>query len=80
MKHVMCLAIVVLCAAPALSQLAEPSQVGVTMGHVHLAVKDVDAQKQFWISVMDFRINAVVEQIRRLTASAGRTIGNIGAV
>jgi len=22
------------------------------MGHVHLAVKDVDAQKQFWISVM----------------------------
>ena len=37
---------------PAFAQLVGPNQVGVTMGHVHLAVKDVDAQKQFWISVM----------------------------
>ena len=29
-----------------------PNQVGVTMGHVHLAVTDVDAQKQFWTSMM----------------------------
>jgi catechol 2,3-dioxygenase-like lactoylglutathione lyase family enzyme len=46
------LAIAVLCATPALAQLVEPNQVGVRMGHIHLAVKDVDAQKQFWISVM----------------------------
>ena len=46
------LAIAILWVTPAFAQLAEPNQVGVTMGHVHLAVKDVDAQKQFWISVM----------------------------
>ena len=39
-------------ATPALAQLVEPNQVGVRMGHVHLAVNDVDAQKQFWISAM----------------------------
>jgi catechol 2,3-dioxygenase-like lactoylglutathione lyase family enzyme len=37
---------------PARAQLVEPNQIGVTMGHIHLAVKDVDAQKQFWISLM----------------------------
>ena len=52
MKHVTFLAAAMLWVTPALAQLVEPNQVGVTMGHVHLAVKDVDAQKQFWISVM----------------------------
>jgi catechol 2,3-dioxygenase-like lactoylglutathione lyase family enzyme len=52
MKRLTLLAIVTLCAAPAFAQLVEPNQVGVRMGHVHLAVKDVDAQKQFWIGVM----------------------------
>ena len=52
MKHLTFLAVVLLWATPAVAQLAEPNQVGVTMGHVHLAVKDVDAHKQFWISVM----------------------------
>src|SRR5437773_5412395 len=52
MKHFTFLAIAILWVTPALAQLAGPNQVGVTMGHVHLAVKDVDAQKQFWISVM----------------------------
>ena len=46
------LALVMSWAAPARAQLAEPNQIGVTMGHVHLAVRDVDAQKQFWIDVM----------------------------
>src|SRR5262249_46311182 len=36
----------------ALAQLVEPNQLGVRMGHVHLAVKDVEAQKRFWIGVM----------------------------
>ena len=52
MKHLTFLAVALLWAAPARAQLVGPNQVGVTMGHVHLAVKDVDAQKQFWISVM----------------------------
>lgn len=34
--------------SPAKAQLAAPSPAGVAMGHVHLNVKDVDAQKKFW--------------------------------
>ena len=34
------------------AQLAAPNNAGVAMGHIHLAVKDVDAQKTFWISHM----------------------------
>jgi hypothetical protein len=45
-------AITVLTLAPALAQLAPPNEAGVTMGHVHLAVKDVAVQKQFWVSMM----------------------------
>ena len=46
------LALAVLSAVAAMAQLAPPNQAGVAMGHMHLAVKDVDAQKQFWISMM----------------------------
>src|SRR5579871_6613368 len=35
-----------------LAQLAEPNSMGIAMGHVHLAVKDVEAQRRFWITVM----------------------------
>ena len=52
MKQLIALAIALLWAAPARAQLVEPNQIGVRMGHVHLAVKDVEAQKQFWISIM----------------------------
>jgi catechol 2,3-dioxygenase-like lactoylglutathione lyase family enzyme len=54
MKHLAfpSMLLAVLWATPARAQLVEPNQIGVTMGHVHLAVKDVDAQKTFWISVM----------------------------
>lgn len=52
MKHLTALAIALLWATPTRAQLVEPNQIGVRMGHIHLAVKDVDAQKQFWISVM----------------------------
>lgn len=38
-----------LVAAPASAQLFQPNQLGVTMGHVHLTVSDVDAHKRFWI-------------------------------
>ena len=30
------------------AQLAPPNEMGVSMGHVHLVVKDVDASKKFW--------------------------------
>ena len=39
-------------ALPACAQLAPPNSAGVTMGHVHLFVKDVEAQKQFWTATM----------------------------
>ncbi len=66
MKPFTFLAIAILGASPALAQLAEPNQVGVTMGHIHLAVKDVDAQKQFWIGIMGGALvkNGPVELIK----------------
>lgn len=52
MKHLTVLLVACLWAAPSHAQLVERNQVGVTMGHMHLAVKDVAVQKQFWISAM----------------------------
>ena len=46
------LAWAVLSVAPAFAQLAAPNDMGITMGHIHLAVKDVDAQKAFLVSGM----------------------------
>jgi catechol 2,3-dioxygenase-like lactoylglutathione lyase family enzyme len=51
-RHVALLGAAMLAAAPAAAQLVEPNQIGVRMGHVHLSVRDVDAQKQFWVSIM----------------------------
>ena len=52
MKHLTFLVLAILSVAPARAQLVEPNQIGVRMGHMHLAVRDVDAQKHFWVSVM----------------------------
>ena len=52
MKHVTIVLMALLWVSPARAQLVEPNQIGVTMGHMHLTVRDVDAQKQFWIGVM----------------------------
>lgn len=41
-----------LAALPAGAQLAPPNSAGVRMGHIHLFVKDVDAQKTFWTATM----------------------------
>jgi catechol-2,3-dioxygenase len=35
-------------AGAAMAQLAAPNDTGVAMGHLHLVVKDLDAQKKFW--------------------------------
>jgi catechol 2,3-dioxygenase-like lactoylglutathione lyase family enzyme len=37
---------------PACAQLAPPNGAGVTLGHIHLFVKDVEAQKRFWTAEM----------------------------
>jgi len=52
MKLFPCLTLAMLAALPAQAQLAQRNQLGVTMGHMHLTVKDVDAQKHFWIDLM----------------------------
>jgi catechol 2,3-dioxygenase-like lactoylglutathione lyase family enzyme len=52
MKHFAILVLTILSVIPARAQLVEPNQIGVRMGQMHLAVKDVDAQKHFWVSVM----------------------------
>ncbi|MGH9255905.1 MAG: VOC family protein [Vicinamibacterales bacterium] len=37
---------------PALAQLAPPNDIGVALGHIHVAVKDVDAHKAFWTTML----------------------------
>jgi catechol 2,3-dioxygenase-like lactoylglutathione lyase family enzyme len=50
----------------ATAQLASPNDAGVAMGHIHLATKDVDAQKTFWISMMGGELvkNGQIEMIQ----------------
>lgn len=45
-------ALAVLTTISAWGQLAPPNNTGVTMGHIHLAVKDVPAQERFWTEMM----------------------------
>src|SRR4051794_35764059 len=43
-------------ALPVSAQLASPNPEGVTMGHVHLGVRDIDAHKAFWTNIMGGKI------------------------
>jgi len=38
-------------AAPSWAQLSPPNDAGVAMGHLHLSVRDTDAQKAFWTAL-----------------------------
>jgi catechol 2,3-dioxygenase-like lactoylglutathione lyase family enzyme len=49
MKPMFALAAALAILGPAHAQLAPPNEVGVTMGHVHLNVRDVEVQKKFWM-------------------------------
>jgi catechol 2,3-dioxygenase-like lactoylglutathione lyase family enzyme len=51
--------------APAWGQLAPPNDAGVTLGQIHLVVKDVEAQKAFWISMVGGKLvkNGALEMI-----------------
>ena len=42
------LAAVIGVAAPASAQLAPPNAAGITFGHVHLNVKDINVHKKLW--------------------------------
>jgi len=56
MKSHSLLCLAVFAAVPVLAQLGSPNAEGVTMGHVHLAVRDIDAQKTFWTQTMGGKI------------------------
>jgi catechol 2,3-dioxygenase-like lactoylglutathione lyase family enzyme len=43
--------VALLTAVDASAQLAAPNQAGVAMGHLHYTVKDVDANRQFWVAL-----------------------------
>ena len=49
MKPLVVSAVAILVAAPAAAQLAPPNDAGVTMGHVHLNVSNVEAHKKLWV-------------------------------
>jgi len=43
-------------AAPAEAQLATPNADGITFGHVHLNVTDIEAQKKIWVDWFDGKV------------------------
>ena len=43
--------VLILLSAPARAQLSPPNASGVAMGHLHYHVRDVEANKRFWISL-----------------------------
>jgi catechol 2,3-dioxygenase-like lactoylglutathione lyase family enzyme len=80
-------------ARAAWAQLAAPNDAGVSMGHVHLMVQDVDAAKKFWIAMGGvnsqmgpneiFKFPGVLILVRKgeptaAVPSVGSVIGHIG--
>jgi catechol 2,3-dioxygenase-like lactoylglutathione lyase family enzyme len=49
MKPLFAVAFALTILLPLQAQLTPPNEAGITTGHVHLNVKDVDVQKKFWI-------------------------------
>src|SRR5579864_3105665 len=64
MKLLTTIAIAILCAATADAQLAPPNEAGITYGHVHLNVRDIEVHKKLWVD----HFGGVVVQKRPLTA------------
>jgi catechol 2,3-dioxygenase-like lactoylglutathione lyase family enzyme len=73
------------------AQLAAPGASGVAMGHLHLGVKDLDAQKKFWAALGGTRVQngalALIQlpgtfiMLRQATptgGTAGSTINHVG--
>ena len=64
MRRLLIAALVFLLASPAYAQLAPPNQAGLTYGHVHLNVQDIEVHKKLWVE----QFGGVVVQKGRLTA------------
>ena len=64
MRLLLIAALVFLLASPAYAQLAPPNQAGLTYGHVHLNVQDIEVHKQLWVE----QFGGVVVQKGPLTA------------
>lgn len=87
------LAFLLLAALPAAAQLAPPNSAGVTMGHYHLNVADMEAARAFWlalgakpaklgprIEVMKFAgVLVLLTRAEKAGAgSEGSTVGHVG--
>jgi catechol 2,3-dioxygenase-like lactoylglutathione lyase family enzyme len=64
MRLLLTAALVLFVAAPAAAQLAPPNAAGITYGHVHLSVKDIEVHKKLWVD----HFGGVVTQKGTLTA------------
>jgi catechol 2,3-dioxygenase-like lactoylglutathione lyase family enzyme len=64
MKLLLIAAVVFLLVAPSHAQLAPPNNAGITYGHVHLNVKDIEVHKKLWVE----HFGGVVVQKGPLTA------------
>ena len=49
MKHLFMIAVASLLASPVYAQLEPSNSVGVTYGHVHLNVSDMELHKRLWV-------------------------------
>jgi catechol 2,3-dioxygenase-like lactoylglutathione lyase family enzyme len=51
MRLTLLLAVIIFSVVPATAQLAPPNKAGVAMGHLHYRVRDVEANKRFWVAL-----------------------------
>src|ERR1019366_3022703 len=79
-------ALAVISIAPLAAQLASPNSTGDSIGHVHLNVKDIDAQQRFWTQLGGTSVNNEKLQmmqfpgiyiILRKQDSTGGTVGSV---
>ena len=62
-----------LSAATVFGQLPAPNEAGVSTGHLHLMVKDPEAQKKVWIEVMGAtEVSAGTLKLLKLNVSTAR--------
>jgi catechol 2,3-dioxygenase-like lactoylglutathione lyase family enzyme len=79
---------------PAAAQLAAPNAAGVTLAQIHLRVRDVEAQKAFWISAIGGKlvkngaletiefpgVNITIEKGEPLGTAAGSVVDHFGFI
>ena len=56
MKHLFCLTLAFLFTSAGNAQLASPNDSGVTFGHVHLNVSDLEVHKRIWVDHFNGKI------------------------